>query len=138
MSEKQSSKRGANRSRNRSEKPASLAPVGLSDTDNGESTVRNLETPPPSSLRGLLPTPPEVAELVAREVARLPMSAAARQRVTNSFNLQYYFGGHEVAFRETRHGVEVLAAGLEEVSRFFQIVPSSQRRGVVIGHPEPW
>ncbi len=51
----------------------------------------------PSPIRGLLRTPPEVAALVEREVKARPMTPEARLRVTNGFNLQYYFGGHTFA-----------------------------------------
>ena len=92
----------------------------------------------PSPLRGLLPTPPEIAELVAREVDRLPMTTEARQRITHDWTLQYYFGGHEVAYRKTPKGVQVLAAGLEEIGQLLRRLPYSQQKGIVFGHPEPW
>jgi hypothetical protein len=94
--------------------------------------------PPPSPLRGLLPTPPEVAQLVAREVKRLPMTEEARQRITNDWTLQYYFGGHEIAYRKTLQGVEVLAAGLEEIGALLRKLAASQQKGIIFGHPEPW
>jgi hypothetical protein len=100
--------------------------------------IQPYEPPPPSPIRGLLPVPPEVAKFVAREVKRLPMSDAARQRLTNTVTLQYYFGGHVVACRATPQGIEVLAAGLDEIGRFFKKVPHEQRQGVFIDHPELW
>jgi hypothetical protein len=96
------------------------------------------DLPPPSPLRGLLPTPPEVAKLVAREVKRLPMTEEARRQITNDWTLQYYFGGHEIAYRRTPQGVEVLAAGLEEISQLLRTLPLSQRKGIIFGHPEGW
>lgn len=100
--------------------------------------IELIELPPPSPLRGVLPTPLEVAKLVAREVKKLPMSDEARQRVTNHWTLQYYFGGHEIAYRETPAGVEVLAAGLEEIGQLVRKMPYAQRKGIIFGQPEPW
>src|SRR5947209_6840454 len=89
-------------------------------TKAAQVEVTVVEPSSPSPLRGILPTPPEVEKLVAREVARLPMTDAARQRVTDGFNLQYYFGGHDIAYRETDQGVEVLAVGLDEIGRLLR------------------
>lgn len=101
-----------------------------------QPAVQPYELPPP--IRGLLPVPPEVAKLVAREVKERPMTEEARQMVTRCFLLQHYFGGHEIAYRETAQGVEVLAVGLEEISRLFKKLPSAQHRGIVIDHLDPW
>jgi hypothetical protein len=94
--------------------------------------------PPPSPLRGLLPPPPEVAELVAREVKERPMTDEARQHVMKEFTLQYYFGGHDIAYRVTPQGVEVLAAGHEEIYTLLRELPYPQHKGIILGHPEPW
>jgi hypothetical protein len=102
-----------------------------------ESAKVPVEQDMPSPLRGLLPTPLKVAQLVAREVERLPMTDEARQRVTDDWTLQYYFGGYDVVYRKTPQGVEVLAAG-DEIGQFFRKLPSSQRKGIILGHPEPW
>jgi hypothetical protein len=68
--------------------------------------------PPP---RGLLPVPPEVAEVVAREKARLQpwMDEAAEKRTRDDLTLQCYYEGQSVACRFTPEGVEVLAVGDE-------------------------
>jgi hypothetical protein len=102
------------------------------------TVVELIEPRPASPLRGLLPTPPEVAEIVAEEVAKRPMSDAARQWVTDCFNMQYYFGGHPIAYRKTPQGVEVLAAGLDEIGKLMRRLPPSEDRNVIIGHPDPW
>lgn len=102
-----------------------------------KSVTVPVEQSRPSSLRGLLPTPPEVAKLVVREVKRLPMTDEARQRITHDWTLQYYFGGHDVVYRKTPQGVEVLAAG-EEIGPLLRKLPSSQRKGIILGHPDPW
>jgi hypothetical protein len=86
----------------------------------------------------LLPTPPEIAKLVAREAAKRPMSPAARQWVTDCFNMQYYFGGHDIAYRKTPQGVEVLAVGLEEIGELMRHLPRAEDRNVIIGQPDPW
>ncbi len=96
------------------------------------------EPPPPSPIRGLLPVPPEVAKIVAREVKRLPMVDEAKQRLTNNLTLQYHFGGHVVACRNTAQGIEVLAAGVDEIGRLFNKLPYEQHRGIFIDHPELW
>ena len=65
--------------------------------------------------RGLLPVPPEVAEVVARQKARLQpwMNAEAEKRTRDDLTLQYYYQGQSVVCRFTPEGVEVLAVGDE-------------------------
>jgi hypothetical protein len=92
----------------------------------------------PSKLRGLLPTPPEIAEVVAQIERERPMSDMARVRITGQLTLQHYFGGEEVAYRLTEHGMEVWAVGIREIGRLFRETPPSKRPGVTIGYPEPW
>jgi hypothetical protein len=88
--------------------------------------------------RGLLPVPPEVAESVARSDARLlrekgiQVTAEARQRDLEYKTLNWYFDNTEVAYRRTPQGIEVLAVGPEEVSRFRRDHPLETRRDVVI------
>jgi hypothetical protein len=89
--------------------------------------------------RGLLPVPPEVEAIVAKEEARLlnehgiVPTPEARQRMVDSLTLQYYFDGIDIAYRRTPQGVEVLAVGLEELGEFLRTVPQEQREGVVFG-----
>jgi hypothetical protein len=97
-----------------------------------------LSPQPPSSPRGLLPTPPEVKKLVARELKNRSVADRERQRITDRFNLQYYFGGQEVAYRQTDQGVEVLAVGPDEIGELLQRVARDERPMIIIGYPEPW
>ena len=76
--------------------------------------------------RGLLPVPPEIADEIARE-------QAAQQRdytedyaklTRDNWTLSYYYEGDTVACRSTPEGIEVLALGWAEVSRFIAETPS--------------
>ena len=91
----------------------------------------------PSPLRGLLPVPREVNKLVARETAERPMSDAARRRLTAGFTLQYFFGGHDLVYRETDQGPEVLAVG-DEIGPLLRRLKSADRQTVILTHPHPW
>lgn len=77
--------------------------------------------------RGLLPVPPEVEAAVVEEDAGLlnehgiVPTQEDRQRQVNSLTLQYYYEGHDVAYRLTPQGVELLAAGLAEIRRLVQV-----------------
>jgi hypothetical protein len=68
---------------------------------------------------GLLTPPREIRELVEKERLKHPAEAfaLAEQRLLNEWTLQYYFDylGHEVLYRPTAEGPEVLAVGLAEV-----------------------
>ena len=85
--------------------------------------------------RGLLPVPPEIAEEIARDQAALPFSDEYAKRTRDDWTLRYYYEGETVASRSTPEGVEVLAVGWEEVSRFLDETPQEARRGVMIRHP---
>jgi hypothetical protein len=91
-------------------------------------------TPKP---RGLLPVPAEVEEVVAREKARLApyMNDEAERRTRDDLTLQYYYEGTEIAYRITPSGVEVLAAGWDEVKEYLRKNSPEQRMGVLIGQP---
>jgi hypothetical protein len=68
---------------------------------------------------GLLTPPPEVRALIEKERARHPPEAFAKgeERLLNEWTLQYYFDylGHEVLYRPTPQGPEVLAVGFDEI-----------------------
>ena len=72
---------------------------------------------------GLLALPDRVREIVAHEEERLSReygitpSPEARRRLMDDLTLQYYFDGlgHEVLYRSTPAGPEVLAVGFEEI-----------------------
>ncbi len=89
--------------------------------------------------RGLLPVPPEVAELVARDEAECirrhgtGFSPEARQRILDDNVLNWYYDGSFVAYRRTPQGVEVLAVGSDEVNKFRKEYPLDERRDVIIG-----
>jgi hypothetical protein len=74
--------------------------------------------------RGLLPVPPEIAEQVASEEARierdhgLRIAPEARQRMLDNRTLHYYYDGAYIAYRHTAQGVEVLAVGRDEARKY--------------------
>jgi hypothetical protein len=67
---------------------------------------------------GLICPPQEVRALIERERAKHPPEAfaGAEERLLSEWTLQYYFDylGHEVAYKQTSQGPEVLAVGFEE------------------------
>jgi hypothetical protein len=89
--------------------------------------------------RGLLPVPPEVDEEVADIDARfireygVPIAPEARQRMLDNRTLNYYYDDAYIAYRRTPQGIEVLAAGWEEASKYLKDHPPETRRDVVIG-----
>jgi len=89
--------------------------------------------------RGLLPVPPEVEAAVAEDDSsllkehRIVPTAEDRQRQVNSLTLQYYYGGHEVAYRLTPQGVELLAAGLSEIRQLVQGMSQEELLTIKIG-----
>ena len=95
-------------------------------------------TPKP---RGLLPVPPRVEEIVAREEARIAekhgiqIAPEARKRITDDLTLQYYYEGSDVACRKTPEGIEVLAVGWDEIGQLLKDVPPDQRQDVRIRQP---
>ncbi len=68
---------------------------------------------------GLLTPPQLVRELIEKERGKHPPDhfARAEERLLNEWTLQYYFDylGHEVLYRLTPQGPEVLAVGCEEI-----------------------
>jgi len=89
---------------------------------------------PAHSPRGLLPTPPLVEQTVAREVAKFPtLNAEAKKRITDYFNLQYYFEGQDIAYRFTEQGVEVLAVGLEEMAKSLENLSQEELLSIILG-----
>ena len=44
---------------------------------------------------------------------------------------------HDVAYRESEQGAEVLAVG-DEIGPLFRRLRPAERQKVVVGHPEPW
>jgi hypothetical protein len=91
--------------------------------------------------RGLLPVPPEVEAAVAEDDSSLLKkhgivpTSEDRQRQVNSLTLQYYYGGHDVAYRLTPQGVELLAAGLSEIRQLVQGMSQEELLTIKIGQP---
>jgi hypothetical protein len=72
---------------------------------------------------GLIAAPERVREIVAAEKAKFSsdiFTAEAEERLKNDLALQFYFDGlgHEVLYRSTPEGPEVLAVGFEEIQKF--------------------
>src|SRR5712664_2471512 len=72
---------------------------------------------PPSPIRGLLPTTPEIEQVLDEMLKDRPATEAARRYQANFLKCQYYFGGQWIAYRDTDLGREVLAVGGEEIRR---------------------
>ena len=89
-------------------------------------------------LRGILPTPPAVRRLVARELKDHPVTPQERQRITDNFKLQYYLGGQDIAYRHTPKGIEVLAVGHDEIMKLVRSVPPAEREQIILGWWDPW
>jgi hypothetical protein len=89
--------------------------------------------------RGLLPVPPEVEAIIAKEEARLLSEKGivptpeARQRMVDSFTLQYYYEGFYVAYRPTPQGPEVLAVGPEEIGPLLGGMDQAERLKIKVG-----
>jgi hypothetical protein len=84
-------------------------------------------------LRGLLPVPPEVEAEVKRQEVKYPMTPDYRKALRDRLTLEHYFADVEVAFRRTPEGIEVLAAGLDEIDRFRRTSTAQERQGIVYG-----
>jgi hypothetical protein len=91
--------------------------------------------------RGLLPVPPEVETAVAEDDSWLLKEHGIvptqedRQRQVNTLTLQYYYEGHDVAYRLTPGGVELLAAGLAEIRQLVQGMSQEELLTIRIGQP---
>jgi len=89
--------------------------------------------------RGLLPVPQEVAEWVANFEARfarehgLEIAPEARQKMLDDWTVNYYYDDAYIAYRRTAQGVEVLAVGWDECSKYLKDHPPETRRDVEIG-----
>ena len=92
----------------------------------------------PRKLRGILPTPPVVRRLVARELKDHPVTPQERQRITDNFKMQYYFGGQDIACRQTPKGMEVLAVGHDEIMKLVRSVPPAEREHIILDWFDPW
>jgi hypothetical protein len=76
-----------------------------------------------------------VRDLLSREKAKHPpevFDAEAEERILNQWTLDYYFDylGHEVIYRQTPAGPEVLAVGEEEVIRLKTTLPTEDQQNL--------
>lgn len=91
--------------------------------------------------RGLLRVPPEVEAAVALDDSSLferhgiIPTTEDRQRQVNSLTLQYYYWGHDIAYRLTPQGVELLAAGLSEIRQLVESMSQDELLTIKIGQP---
>jgi hypothetical protein len=72
------------------------------------------------------------AEVASQEAGR-PMTPEYRKTLRDRLTLAHYFLDVEIAFRRTPHGVEVLAAGPDEIAEFLRTSTREGREGVVYG-----
>lgn len=72
---------------------------------------------------GLISPPERVLEFIAEQMQKFPpdiRTPTNHAQIVNGFTLQYYFDGlgHEILYRPTPIGPEVLAVGFEEILLF--------------------
>jgi hypothetical protein len=84
-------------------------------------------------LRGLLPVPPDVEAEIERQQAAHAMTPEYRKMLRDRLTLEHYFSDVEVAFRRTPRGIEVVAAGLDEIAEFRAATAPEERQDVVYG-----
>jgi hypothetical protein len=116
--------------------------AGNSASPEGKVNERSfreiVQPPPPSPLRGILPTPEAVNRMVDSVLADRPASPGYRQMLTDFHKLRYYFGGHWIAYRNTPQGKEVLAVGHEETGRLLRKCTPAERRTIVSADIDLW
>jgi hypothetical protein len=61
------------------------------------------------------------------------MTPEYRKTLRDRLTLAHYFADVEVAFRRTPQGIEVVAAGLDEIAEFRRTSTPEEREGVVYG-----
>jgi hypothetical protein len=102
----------------------------------GSRSPRAEEGHEPTTLpqrRGLLPVPAAVEAEITRQEAEHPMTPGYRKALRDRLTLEHYFSDVEVAFRRTQIGIEVLAAGLDQIAEFRRTSRPEERQGVVYG-----
>jgi hypothetical protein len=87
---------------------------------NAPSLRGGLDRRPEDLPHGLIVPPPEVREVLAKEKAKHPPECwppPTEECILNQWTLGYYFDylGHEVLYRQTSEGPEVLAVGFDEI-----------------------
>jgi hypothetical protein len=114
-----------------SEQPPEVVTLGIGSRS---SWLTKAHHPAPlPRLRGLLPVPPEVEAEASRQEATNPMTLEYRKALRDRLTLEHYFADVEVAFRRRPEGIEVLAAGLDEIAEFRRSSGRDERQGVVYG-----
>jgi hypothetical protein len=84
-----------------------------------------------------LEMPPQVEEIV-RTLGR-DLDAPGRRRFKQDLLLSYHFGGKDVACRETKSGLEIIAAGRrEKVAAVLDALETGQAEGIMIVFPRPF
>ena len=85
--------------------------------------------------RGLLPVPREIEEGIAAERARIGpyFTDEYAKQSRDDQTLRYYFEGTYVVSRRTAQGVEVLAVGWDEVSKYLDDHQMETQQDVRIG-----
>jgi hypothetical protein len=99
---------------------------------NAPSLQGKLPKRPEDLPRGLITPPQAVRDLVAREKAKFPpgrVTAEVEEQWLNDWTIQYYFDylGHEVHYRRTPQGPEVLAVGEDETFALEKSMPLEEQ-----------
>lgn len=107
---------------------------------NAPSLRGQLPKPPEELPHGLLMPPREVRDLIEQERLKHPPEAFTRaeERLLNAWTLQYYFDdlGHEVLYRQTPQGPEVLAVGFDEIKVRTNAMDPEKMQGLKTWVPE--
>jgi hypothetical protein len=98
---------------------------------NAPSLQGKLPKRPEELPHGFIPPPEAVRELVAKEKAKFPsgkVTAETEELWLNDWTIQYYFDylGHEVLYRRTPQGPEVLAVGYDEEDAVTKNMPEEE------------
>jgi hypothetical protein len=97
-----------------------------------EHAASSAGKPPRELPHGLIAPPERVRQLLEQERPKHRAEAFARayERLLNEWTVGYYFDGlgHEVLYRPTAQGPEVLAVGHEEVLALKQTFPLEEQR----------
>ena len=102
---------------------------------NAPSLQGGLFRKPEDLPHGKIVPPDLVRETVAQQKAKFPpeiYTPEAEERDLNQFTLQYYFDylGHEVLFRSTPEGPEVLAVGFDEILALTRKIGPDERQAL--------
>jgi hypothetical protein len=107
----------------------------IEQTDKPQPLPRTPESLP----HGLIVPPPEVREAIERERANHPSDTFARaeEHLVNEWTLDHYFEPlmHEVLYRPTPEGPEVLAVGFEEIKSRTDGMKPEKMEGLKVWSP---